>query len=79
MADAPGAWHDRGMFRRRHPLLRAGMLADAIPAGTMAAVAVIEHRWAIPLRDAIQRAGGMPPADAWLAPEDLASIGLGVR
>ena len=29
------------------------------------------------LRDAIQRAGGMPIADAWLAPEDVASIGLG--
>jgi hypothetical protein len=39
-------------------------------------VALIEHQRAIPLRDAIQRAGGMPIADAWLAPEDVASIGL---
>lgn len=50
--------------------------ADAIPPGTTAAVALIEHQWAIPLRDAILRAGGMPIADAWLAPEDVASIGL---
>jgi hypothetical protein len=50
--------------------------ADAIPPGTTAAVALIEHQWATPLRDAIQRAGGMPIADAWLAPEDVASIGL---
>ena len=52
--------------------------ADAIPDGTVAAVALIEHRWAIPLRDAIRRAGGQPIADAWLADEDLASIGLAV-
>jgi|1186.fasta_scaffold227453_1 hypothetical protein len=49
---------------------------DAIPAETAAAVALIEHRWAIPLRDAIAGAGGLPLADAWLAPDDLASIGL---
>src|SRR4051812_45057901 len=33
-------------------------LADAIPAGTTAAIALIEHRWAIPLRAAIEGAGG---------------------
>lgn len=31
---------------------------------------------AIRLRDAIRAAGGVPVADAWLAPGDLASIGL---
>ena len=30
-------------------------IADTIPMGTTAAVALIEHRWAIPLRDAIRR------------------------
>jgi hypothetical protein len=49
---------------------------EAIPPGGAAAVALLEHRWAIPLRDAIRAAGGVPVADAWLAPEDLASIGL---
>jgi hypothetical protein len=48
----------------------------AIPPGGAAAVALIEHRWAIPLRDAIANAGGIPLADAWLAPEDVASLGL---
>src|SRR5262245_34038961 len=33
-------------------------VADAIPAGTATAIALLEHRWAIPLRDAIVRAGG---------------------
>jgi hypothetical protein len=53
-------------------------LADTIPVGTAAAMAVIEHRWAIPLRDAIARAGGFPILDAWVAEADLASIGLPV-
>ena len=48
----------------------------AIPPGGAAAIALIEHRWAIPLRDVIANAGGVPLADAWLAPEDVASLGL---
>ena len=35
--------------------------AAAIPAGTAAAVVVLEHLWAIPLRDAIRRPAGTPP------------------
>jgi hypothetical protein len=49
---------------------------DAIPAGTAAAVALIEHRWAIPLRTAVGEAGGALLAEAWLHPSDLASVGL---
>jgi hypothetical protein len=49
---------------------------ETIPPGGAAAVVLIEHRWAIPLRDAIVNAGGVPLADAWLAPEDVASLGL---
>jgi uncharacterized membrane protein len=51
-------------------------IADTIPTGSRAAVALIEHRWAIPLRDAIRRAGGVPLADSWLHPEDLVAVGL---
>jgi uncharacterized membrane protein len=50
-------------------------LADAIPAGTSAAIAIIEHRWAIGLRGAIARAGGESLADEWLHPEDLLALG----
>jgi hypothetical protein len=49
---------------------------SAVPPGGAAAVVLIEHRWAIPLRDAIAGAGGVPLADAWLAPEDVASLAL---
>jgi uncharacterized membrane protein len=49
--------------------------ADAIPEGGTAAIALIEHRWAIPLRDAILRTGGVTLADAWIHPADLVAIG----
>ena len=45
-------------------------LADAIPAGSTAAVALIEHTWAGPLSAAIQRAGGAMLDETWLAPRD---------
>jgi uncharacterized membrane protein len=49
---------------------------DAIPPGSAAAIALLEHRWAIPLRDAIHGAGGFHLADAWIHPVDLVSVGL---
>jgi uncharacterized membrane protein len=53
-------------------------LADAIPDGAAAAVALLEHRWAIGLRDVIGRAGGFHLADAWVHPADLVAIGMAV-
>jgi len=53
----------------------AWYLADAIPEGSSAAVALIEHTWAIELRNRIARAGGMAIADEWIHPADLVAIG----
>ena len=50
-------------------------LADAIPEGSSAAVLLIEHQWAIPLRDKIVNAGGIALADEWIHPTDLIAIG----
>jgi uncharacterized membrane protein len=50
-------------------------LADAIPEGTTAAVALLEHRWAIPLREKIIAKDGIVLADAWIHPADLIAIG----
>jgi uncharacterized membrane protein len=47
-----------------------------IPEDTAVAIALLEHRWAIPLREAIITAGGFPIIDAWLHPRDLVEIGL---
>ena len=49
---------------------------DAIPNGSAAAVALVEHRWAIGLRDAIRSAGGALVADEWVHPADLVAVGL---
>jgi uncharacterized membrane protein len=50
-------------------------VADAIPEGTSAAIALIEHVWAIPLRDKLIEAGGSVLADEWIHPLDLVAIG----
>jgi uncharacterized membrane protein len=49
---------------------------DVLPDDTAAAVALLEHRWAIGLRDAIRDAGGFHLADAWVHPLDLVAVGL---
>ncbi len=49
----------------------AWSLADSVPVGSTAAVALIEHTWAVPLRDAIQRAGGVPLDETWLTQPDV--------
>jgi uncharacterized membrane protein len=49
---------------------------DAIPNNSAAAIALFEHRWAIPFRDAIVRAGGFVLADEWIHPKDLVAVGM---
>jgi uncharacterized membrane protein len=51
------------------------VLAD-IPNDTAAALLLIEHHWAVPLRDAIARAGGFRLGDGFISPVDLVAIGL---
>lgn len=51
------------------------LLAEEIPPGMTAAIAMLEHRWAIPMRDAILRNGGVVLADEWIHPEDLVRYG----
>src|SRR5262249_30701265 len=50
-------------------------LADAIPEGTPAAVALLERGWAIRLREKIIARDGIVLADAWIPPADLIAIG----
>jgi len=51
------------------------MLAEEIPPGMTAAIAMLEHRWAIPMRDAILSNNGVVLADEWIHPEDLVRYG----
>ena len=54
------------------------LLAEEIPPGMTAAIAMLEHRWAIPMRDAIVGNGGVVLADEWIHPEDLVRYGAEV-
>jgi hypothetical protein len=50
-------------------------LDETIPNDSAAAIALVEHRWAIGVRDAIRTAGGVPVADSWIHPADLVAAG----
>ena len=52
---------------------------EEIPNDSAAALLLIEHHWAVPLRDAIARAGGFRISDGFISPLDLVAIGLGHR
>jgi hypothetical protein len=69
-----------GLGETEHGDLSAGeeywSLDDAIPNDSAAAIALVEHRWAIGTRNAIHAAGGVAVADAWIHPADLAAAGL---
>jgi uncharacterized membrane protein len=47
-----------------------------IPNGSAAALILLEHHWAVGLRDAIARAGGFRVSDGFISPLDLIGIGL---
>ena len=49
---------------------------EDIPNDSAAALLLIEHHWAVPLRDAITRAGGFRIGDGFISPLDLVEIGL---
>jgi uncharacterized membrane protein len=49
---------------------------EEIPNDSAAALVLLEHHWAVPLRDAIARAGGFRISDGFISPLDLVAIGL---
>jgi uncharacterized membrane protein len=51
-------------------------ILEDIPNDSAAALILLEHHWAAPLRDAIARAGGFRISDGFISPLDLVGIGL---
>src|SRR6478735_7614950 len=49
---------------------------EEIPNDSAAALLLIEHHWAVPLRDAVVRAGGFRISDGFISPLDLVATGL---
>jgi uncharacterized membrane protein len=52
---------------------------EDIPNDGAAALILLEHHWAVPLRDTIARAGGFRISDGFISPADLVEIGLLAR
>jgi uncharacterized membrane protein len=51
-------------------------VVEQIPNGSAAALILLEHVWAIPLRNAIAEAGGFRIDDGFISPLDLVAVGL---
>lgn len=51
-------------------------ILEDIPIGSAAALILLEHQWAVPLRDAVARAGGFRISDGFISPLDLVEVGL---
>jgi len=49
-------------------------VADAIEPGQGAIVALVEHRWAVPVREAVRRSGGRAVAGRWIAEAALIKL-----
>ena len=49
---------------------------EEIPTDSAAALLLIEHHWAVPLRNAIARAGASGSRDGLISPLDLIEVGL---
>jgi hypothetical protein len=54
-------------------------LVEDLPVGSAGALLIVEHHWAIPLRDAILDAGGIMLANRWVGIQDLVAIGAALR
>jgi len=49
---------------------------EEIPNDSAAALILLEHQWAVGLRDAVYRAGGFRIGDGWISPLDLVAVGI---
>ena len=50
-------------------------LVENLPDGSAGLLLIIEHHWAVPLRDAVIDAGGILLANHWIGVQDLVAIG----
>ena len=79
MAAGAAAGAEAGAAGDIHPISENEEVWDVleeIPDDSAAALVLLEHHWAVPLRDAIARAGGFRISDGFISPLDLVEIGL---
>jgi uncharacterized membrane protein len=70
-----GAMHAMDEYEYGVDLEGLAGIADDLPSGGAGMLIVIEHTWAIPLRDALRDSGGIMIAQDFLSPEALITIG----
>ena len=49
---------------------------ENLPDGAAALLLIIEHKWALPLREAVVDAGGMLIGNQWIGAQDLVELGM---
>jgi len=49
---------------------------ENLPDGAAALLLIIEHKWALPLREAVIDAGGMLMGNQWIGAQDLVELGM---
>jgi hypothetical protein len=52
---------------------------EGLPEDSAALLLIIEHAWAVPLRDAVLDAGGILMANQWIGAQDLVLLGAALR
>jgi uncharacterized membrane protein len=73
---AAGAEGNIGMMSEAVTAGEGWDVLEDIPPDSAAALILLEHHWAVPLRDAVMRAGGFRISDAFISPLDLVAIGM---
>ena len=51
-------------------------MIEELPEGSAALLLIIEHAWAVPLREAVVDAGGVLLANKWLGAQELITLGV---
>jgi uncharacterized membrane protein len=54
-------------------------LVEDLPDDSAAMLLIIEHAWAVPLREAIVDAGGILMANQWVGAQELVALGMALR
>lgn len=57
----------------------ADELVEDLPDGSAGLLLIVEHAWAVPLRDAVIDAGGILLANHWIGVQELVSLGVALR
>ena len=52
---------------------------EDLPDDSAGLLLIIEHAWAVPLREAVVDAGGILITNQWLGAQDLVSLGMALR